>query len=305
MADPSHAHDPFDPHHLFGHVQDAPHFEVPHMVSEGGKVKLWQLSDSFEPFVDIQLMKADPNWHLAPFDLSLTKFMVLEVSAAVFLIAFFIPLARKMSDGSPVKGKWANMLEAMLVFLRDEVARPAIGKKDADRFLPFLWTMFFFVLGCNLLGLAPWAGSATGALATTFTLAMITFGVVLFTGMSRQGIFGFWKSLVPHMELPFVLAIFLVPMIFLLEIMGLLIKHIVLAVRLLANMVAGHLVLAVLLAFILASFSHSNVAGFSVAPAALLGATALTLLELFVAFLQAYIITFLSALFIGTAIHPH
>jgi hypothetical protein len=113
MADPSHAHDPFDPHHLFGHVQDAPHFEVPHMVSEGGKVKLWQLSDSFEPFVDIQLMKADPNWHLAPFDLSLTKFMVLEVIAAVFLIAFFIPLARKMSDGSPVKGKWANMLEAM------------------------------------------------------------------------------------------------------------------------------------------------------------------------------------------------
>ncbi len=148
----------------------------------------------------------------------------------------------------------------------------------------------------------PARGFAAFMLAT-FTLAMITFGVVLFTGMARQGFMGFWKSLVPHMELPLVMAIFLIPMIFVLEVIGLLIKHVVLAVRLLANMVAGHLVLAVLLAFILASASH--VAFFGVAPAALLGATALTLLELFVAFLQAYIFTFLSALFIGTAIHPH
>ena len=297
MADPSHA---LESEHLFGHVQDAKHFDVPHMVAEGGKLKIWQ---PFEPFVDVALMKADPNWHLAPFDLSVTKFMVLEIIAAALMVVFFIPLAKKIADGSPAKGKWANMLEAMLVFIRDEVARPTIGKQDADRFLPFLWTMFFFVLICNLIGLAPWAGSATGALGTTFTLAMITFGVVLFTGMARQGFMGFWKSLVPHMELPFVLAIFLIPMIWLLEFFGLLIKHVVLAVRLLANMVAGHLVLAVLLAFILASSSH--IAFFGVAPAALAGATALTLLELFVAFLQAYIFTFLSALFIGTAIHPH
>jgi F-type H+-transporting ATPase subunit a len=248
-------------------------------------------------------MKADPDWHLAPFDLSVTKFMLLEIIVAVLMVAFFIPLARKIADGSPVKGKWANLLEAMLVFIRDEVARPVIGKHDADRFLPFLWTMFFFVLICNLIGLVPWAGSATGALGTTFTLAMITFGVVLFTGMARQGFMGFWKSLVPHMELPLVLAIFLIPMIFVLEFVGLLIKHVVLAVRLLANMVAGHLVLAVLLAFILASASHGAI--FAVAPAAIAGAAALTLLELFIAFLQAYIFTFLSALFIGTAIHPH
>ncbi len=303
MEDPSHAVDPFDPHHLFGHVQDAPHFDVPQRLAEEGKIKIWQLSDAFEPFVDLQLMEADPNWHLAPFDLSFTKFMLLEIIAALFLVVFFIPLARKIADGSPAKGKWANMLEVLLVFIRDEVARPTIGRHDADRFLPFLWTMFFFVLGCNLLGLAPWAGSATGALATTFTLAMITFGMVLITGMARQGILGFWKALVPHMELPLVMAIFLIPMIFVLELAGLLIKHVVLAVRLLANMVAGHLVLAVLLAFILASASH--IAFYGVAPVVLAGATALSLLELFVAFLQAYIFTFLRALFIGTAIHPH
>ncbi|MEE2781012.1 MAG: F0F1 ATP synthase subunit A, partial [Planctomycetota bacterium] len=223
--------------------------------------------------------------------------------AAIVLIFFFIGLARKISDGTPARGKLANMLESMLVFIRDEVARPAIGRDDADRFLPFLWTMFFFVLICNLIGLVPWAGSATGALGTTFTLAMMTFGVVLTAGMRKMGLIGFWKSLVPHMDLPFVLAIFLLPMIFLIEVAGLLIKHVVLAVRLLANMVAGHLVLAVLLAFILASSHH--IAFLGVAPAAVAGASALTLLELLVAFLQAYIFTFLSALFIGTAIHPH
>ncbi len=149
MADPSHA---LESEHLFGHVQDAKHFDVPQMIAEGGKLKIWQ---PFEPFVDVALMKADPNWHLAPFDLSVTKFMVLEIIAAALMVVFFIPLAKKIADGSPAKGKWANMLEAMLVFIRDEVARPTIGKQDADRFLPFLWTMFFFVLICNLIGLAP------------------------------------------------------------------------------------------------------------------------------------------------------
>ena len=195
------------------------------------------------------------------------------------------------------------MMEAMLLFIRDEVARPSIGKEDADRFVPFLWTIFFFVLGCNLLGLVPWAGSATGALATTGALALCTFSVVVGAGMSRLGAVGFWKAQVPHMDLPFVLAIFLIPMIFAIEILGLLIKHFVLAVRLLANMMAGHLVLAVLLAFIAASAGH--IAWYGIAPASVLGATALNLLELFVAFLQAYIFAFLSALFIGMAVHPH
>jgi F-type H+-transporting ATPase subunit a len=121
--------------------------------------------------------------------------------------------------------------------------------------------------------------------------------------MAKMGVVGFWKGLVPHMELPWLLAIFLLPMIFLIELLGLLIKHGILAIRLLANMVAGHLVLAVLLAFILAS--AESLAWFGVAPASVLGSTALMMLELFVAFLQAYIFTFLSALFIGMAVHPH
>lgn len=288
--------DALDPEHLFGHVQDAPHFEVPKMI--GGKLELPQ------PFqLETPLIGADPNLHLQAFDLQLTKFMVLECVAAVIMIFLFVSLGRRMSDGSRIRGRFWNLLEVMVVFIRDEVARPAIGKPDADKFLPFLLTIFFFVLGCNLLGLIPWAGSATGALATTAALALVTFTVVIGSSILKLGLGGFVKSFVPPMDLPFVMSIFLVPLIFVLEVMGLLIKHFVLAIRLLSNMVAGHLVLAVLVAFIAAS--AQSIAWYGVAPASVLGSTALMMLELFVAFLQAYIFAFLSALFIGMAIHPH
>jgi F-type H+-transporting ATPase subunit a len=191
----------------------------------------------------------------------------------------------------------------MLLFIRDEVARPAIGKHDADRFMPFLWTVFFFVLICNLLGMVPWAGSPTGAFAATGAMALITFVTVVGSGMAKLGPVGFWVGQVPHIDLPLPLAIVLKPGIFLIEVLGLCIKHFVLSVRLLANMMAGHLVLAVIVAFIAAAWSSHAI--WAVAPASLLGATALSLLELFVAFLQAYIFTFLTALFIGMAVHPH
>jgi F-type H+-transporting ATPase subunit a len=105
------------------------------------------------------------------------------------------------------------------------------------------------------------------------------------------------------MELPLVLALFLKPMVFAIEVLGMCIKHFVLSVRLLANMLAGHLVLAVLVAFIADAWNRPAI--WAVAPASILGATALSLLELFVALLQAYIFAFLAALFIGMAVHPH
>ena len=195
------------------------------------------------------------------------------------------------------------------MFIRDQVARPAIAhdphhNHEADKFLPFLWTMFFFVLTCNLFGILPWLGSATGALATTGALALVTFLVVIGAGMFNRGPVGFWIGQVPHMELPGPMAIVLKPMVFFIEVMGLVIKHFVLAVRLLANMMAGHLVLAVIVAFIAAA-TQGKIVWASVSFFSVLGAVALSLLELFVAFLQAYIFTFLSALFIGMAIHEH
>ncbi len=235
----------------------------------------------------------------------LTKYMVLELIAAALMLLIFLTLAKRIRGGGPPKGLFWNFFEVMLIFIRDEVARPSIGKHDADKFLPFLWNIFFFILFCNLLGILPWAGSPTGALTVTAALAGITFCAVVGTGVQKFGASGYFKSLVPHMELPKALAVFLIPMIFVIELVGLLIRHVVLAVRLLANMFAGHLVLAVILGFIATWANYFFLAWLGIAAASVLGSAALTLLELFVAFLQAYIFTFLSALFIGMAVHPH
>ena len=278
--------DALDQAHLMEHVKDADHFVVPRFL-------------------------APPDGHLmlpAP----LTKFMVLEVVAAILIAIIFIRLANRMANEGRPRGRIWNLLEAMLVYLRDEVIRPSIGRHDADRFLPFLWTMFFFVLGLNLLGMLPWSGAATGSLAVTGALAFIAFCTTLGCGMKKLGVVGFWKAQVPPMELPVVVVagfklplvhMALLPMIFAIEVFGLLIKHSVLAIRLLANMMAGHLVLAVIVAFI--STTAELTIWWGVVPASVFGATALSLLELFVAFLQAYVFVFLSSLFIGMAVHPH
>ncbi len=305
------AHDPLDPASLIHHVKDTTYFQVPRVLTsasaedptaEPGIVEIPQ-------FYTGQPLFAPESRFIEPLDLKVTKFMVLEVVAAVILVALGVILAQKLSGGRLARGRIWNALEAVLLFIRDEVARPAIGMHDADRFLPFLWTIFFFVLICNLLGMVPWLGSPTGALAVTGALALITFGTVVVAGSAKMGPIGFWKAQVPHMDLPFILAILLKPMLFVIEVVGLIIKHFVLSVRLLANMFAGHLVLGVLVAFVavigtqVTSYFHPLFVG--VSAASILGSVALSLLELFVAFLQAYIFTFLSALFIGMAVHPH
>jgi len=301
--DASHSHNPFDAAHLIGHVKDADYFEVPRNLAAGGKLKIPQPFQLEKPLFEVADKQSMAGRLIEPLDFKLTKFMILEVVAAFIVAVIFIVLAQRMSRAGKPLGRLWNLFETMLVFIRDEVARPAIGRHDADRFLPLLWTMFFFVLGCNLLGMVPWAGSATGALATTGALALVTFGTVVGSGMAKMGPVGFWTGQVPHMELHPAMGVLLKPMIFLIEVMGLLIKHFILAIRLLANMLAGHLVLVVIMTFIVATAGH--VAWPGVAAASVLGATALSLLELFVAFLQAYIFTFLSALFIGMAVHPH
>jgi F-type H+-transporting ATPase subunit a len=301
-AHAEHGHNPLGPEHLFGHIKDSDHFELPRAL--GGKIAIpqWRDADA-PPIFQVKTGFAPLDSRILPLDLKVTKFMVLEVVAAVILVALMAGLASRIKKGAAPKGPLTNLLEAMILFIRNDVARPAIGHHDADRFLPFLLTAFFFVAACNLLGMVPWAGSATGALGATIALALITFATVVVAGMAKLGPIGFWLAQVPHIELSPALSLFLKPGIFFIEVMGLGIKHFVLAMRLFANMMAGHLVLAVLLAFIAATWSSWAVYG--VAPASVVGAVALSLLELFVALLQAYVFTFLSALFIGMAVHPH
>ncbi len=299
------SHDPLAAETLMHHVKDSDYFHVPRALSRqtDGKIYIPQLRKSQEPILVIKTPFAPLNNLIEPFDLKITKFMVLEVVAALILVVVFVPLARRLRSGQAPRGRITNLLEAMVMFIRNQVARPTIGSQDGDRFAPFLLTIFFFVLLCNLLGLVPWAGSPTAALATTGSLAAITFLAVVVAGSLKSGPLGFWIGQVPRMDLPLLIHIPMFLLIFVLEVLGLLIKHIVLAMRLLANMMAGHVVLAVLIAFI--SASAGTMAFLGVVPASLFGSVALNLLELFVAFLQAYIFAFLSGLFIGMAVHPH
>lgn len=283
-----------DQAHLLGHVQDAYHFEVPHFLAADGR---WEIP---QPFGTVTYF---PHGGMHTSGFVISKFMVLEVVAAVIVAGVAIRLARRVGETDRPRGRLWNFFEAVLLFIRDEVARPAIGHHEGDKFLPFLWTLFFFILTCNLLGMIPWLGSPTGAIGVTAALAFGTFLVVVGSGMAKLGPVHFWGSLVPHMDLPLALAVPLKPMIFGIELFGLLVKHFVLSVRLVANMFAGHLVLAVLVAFI--GVTAQSLLWYGVMPASIVGATLLSLLELFVAFLQAYIFTFLSALFIGMAVHPH
>jgi F-type H+-transporting ATPase subunit a len=235
--------------------------------------------------------------------IQVTRFMVMEVVAAVLIAVVMIPLARHAARNRVSRGPFMNMFEALILFIRDGIARPAIGGHGADAFLPFLWTLFFFILFNNLLGMIPGGASPTGNINVTGVLALLTFGVVVGTGMKVMGPVGYWIGIVPHLDVPIVLKPFLWVLMFVIEIGGLLIRHVVLAVRLFANMLAGHIVLAVILGFIVQAMTSYFIV--LVAPASILGVVALSLLELFVAFLQAYIFTFLAALFIGTAVHPH
>ena len=129
--------------------------------------------------------------------------MIIQLVVAVLLGFVFLRFAKKItrSGGNATKGKFANALEAFLLFMRDEVARPAIGH-DGDKYVPLLWTLFFFVLGLNLMGMIPWMGAPTGAFACTGGLAAVTFLTGLIMGSKKFGIVGFWTNQVPSMDLP-------------------------------------------------------------------------------------------------------
>ncbi len=267
-----HGHSPLD------HVVDHPTLEIPGL----GEVALPNLAG-----------------------LQITRFMVMELVAALLVALLAFVMVAHVRRNRVTRGTFMNLVESLVVFVRDGIARPAIGAHGADAYLPFLWTLFFFILFNNLIGLIPGGASATGNINVTAVLAITTLGVVIFAGSRQLGLVGFWVGIVPHLDVPILLKPPLWILMFLIELAGLFIKHIVLSVRLFANMLAGHIVIAVILGFILVAQQAGVFAQVLVTPASILGTVALSLLELFVAFLQAYIFTFLAALFIGTAVHPH
>lgn len=234
------------------------------------------------------------EWHLPFFHVPLPGFISLHglmlVICAVLLLLLFGVLYKKDHRVAP-RGL-TNLLEVFVVFVRDEIAIDNLGEKDGRAMTPLFCTVFFFILGLNLMGLIPVFATATGNINVTFALAAGVLTLMFYTGIRSNGFGGFFKSFVPH-GVPLPVLLLLVP----LEFIGMFIKAFALMVRLFANMFAGHIVLFSIIGLIL-------MFGTWTAPPAILMAAAIYCLELFIAFLQAYIFTFLSAIFIGQVMHP-
>jgi F-type H+-transporting ATPase subunit a len=237
-------------------------------------------------------------------EFQITKFMILELIAAILILVIFVPLARRARSGEPPRGFFWNTFEVLLTFVRDRVVKPNVGEHDTDRYVPFVWTLFLFILFCNLLGLIPYMGSPTASFTVTGVMALFAFIVIHGGAVAQMGAANYLKSYVPHLHVPYHLDLFIVPMIVTIEAVGHLIKTFVLAVRLFANMFAGHTVLAVILLFIVMAKDTAFFLFWPITLGSVLGVAALSLLELFVAFLQAYIFAFLTSLFLGMALHP-
>jgi len=269
--------------------------------------------DQYNKTLDGKILIPQPfgtprNAYEAESGFCLSRYMIIELVVAILALAMFGWLAKKVATGQAPKGKAWNALESMVKWVRSDVAVPAMGEHDSDKFMPLLWTFFVFILGCNMMGMLPWVGSPTAAFGTTIALAGIVFLIGVFMGVKTFGPVGFLKNICPELGLPWYLAFWIVPLMWVIEFFSLFIKHSVLAVRLLMNMGAGHLVLLGIMGVgisVQAATSMSTPVWGVIAMISVLGTTVLSILELLVAFLQAYLFTFLAAMFIGSSMHHH
>ena len=224
------------------------------------------------------------------YDFSITKNVASMLLSAVILILIFTSIGKsyQRNKGKAPKG-FQSAMEVIILFIRDDVVKPNVGPKY-EKYLPYLLTLFFFILVNNILGLLPGSANLTGNIAVTMTLAVLTFIVV---HLNANG--NYYKHLIRPTGVPLPLLIIMIPV----EIVGVFMKPFSLMVRLFANMTAGHIILLSLfgLIFIFQSFA--------IAPVISLFALFLNFIEIMVAFIQAFIFTLLSSMYIGSAIEEH
>lgn len=233
------------------------------------------------------------EWHLPflppiplPHFLSLHGLML--IICALLLIVLFCGLYRHQDR---VPTGLTNLLEAFVQFVRDGIAIPSLGQEEGERLTPLLCTFFFFILGLNLMGQIPIFTTATANISVTAPLALISFYFMTVDTVRKNGFRGFLKAFMPAG-----VPIIILPFIFLMEFISLFIKTFALMIRLFANMLAGHMLILSLLGMVV-------LFGWWGAPAIAL-AVGISLLELLIVFLQAYIFVLLSAVFIGQMYHP-
>ncbi|MFP2928906.1 F0F1 ATP synthase subunit A [Pyxidicoccus sp. 3LG] len=289
------------PGYILHHVSDSRELELEVPLSQPihlGTLPTWQIE--FSPGACTPRMtdhgEVAPGLMSGCFDLSLTKHTVMMWIAAALLIITMLVWSNRDKTKLVPRGAGANIIEMLVLFVRDELAIKNIGKEEGPRYVPYLLTAFFFILFMNMLGLVPWMATATGNLAVTASLAVCTFVITQAAGIRAAGVGGYFKHLTGGV------APWLWPIMVPVEVLGLFTKPFALTMRLFANMLAGHIVLFFLLGLIFI-LGHPAVAAVSVP-----FAFAIYLLELFVAFVQAYVFTMLSALFIGMSVamgHHH
>lgn len=231
--------------------------------------------------------------HLAGYDISFTNQSLLMV-IVVAATALFLTLA--VNPGRIVPSRGQSMAEMSYEFVANMIH--STSGPDGLRFFPFVFTLFMFVLFCNFFGLVPWSFTVTSQIAVTFALAAVVILTVIVVGFAKHGI-GFLRLFVP--KAPFALLFLVVPI----EVISFLTRPISLSVRLFANMLAGHTMLAVFGGFVVSLGAASTFALRPLAIAPLLLIVAIMLLELLVAFLQAYVFSVLTCIYLNEALHLH
>jgi F-type H+-transporting ATPase subunit a len=231
------------------------------------------------------------------YDFSITKNVAsLFISVSLLLFVFLSIAAAYKKRGMAAPKGMQSFFEPLITYIRDEVAIPAIGQEKYRKFMPYLLTVFFFIWFNNLLGLMPAGANLTGNIAVTLMLALMTFIITTFSGNAT-----YWKHILWTPGVPHLLKIIIVPI----EIVGMFTKPFSLMVRLFANITAGHIIILSLISLV---FILKNIFGMGGAAAGLAGvalAIAMSFLELFVALLQAFIFTLLSAMYFGAAVEEH
>jgi F-type H+-transporting ATPase subunit a len=270
------------------HITDASYLELPY----------WKAP--FHTYVELPKF---PPVHIGSvtIDLSPTKHVVMMLIAATLLSIILIVAARASRRDHATEGRskgFGGAMEALALYLRNEVVLPNVGH-HGEKYVPFALTLFFFILFMNLLGMIPFGATATGNISVTATLAIITFIMVEAAGMRANGVgylntMFYWNNDLPAVMRP-IMFLVMSPV----EMIGKLTKPFALAIRLFANMTAGHIVLLALIGLV---FSFQS---WLLAPAPLVMALAISVLELFVAFLQAFIFTLLASVFIGQVREAH
>lgn len=228
--------------------------------------------------------------------LELTNLQIFQIASIllIFICLSGVPGHLRTGNGDLV----TRLFAGFAMWLRNDVLYPVMGKEDSHRWLPYFMSVFFFILFMNLMGLVPWSATPTASIFVTGALAFTTLFLMLFFGIKAQGPVGYFKNLVPHVPL------FIWPLMFVVELMGMMIKPAALMIRLFATMMGGHLVVLTFTGLILFLGTMGAGIAYGVAPIAVGFAVFIMIIEAFVALLQAYIFTQLSVIFVQGAIHP-